>query len=186
MRPGAWAAGLSGSRQCAGRCNGRNLGDRREPPNHFANLYRTADDRWLVLAFGERGQAIPALAPCVGQPERRSRPKRLQRLPRAATPCSRDRRAARQGFATRTAIGVACSFFDAARVYLRGGANARGDGARPAIDRQPDPGADRRRKRRTALDGRQPGASRPGAKGPSRAARRGPASTPKAFSRRSA
>jgi crotonobetainyl-CoA:carnitine CoA-transferase CaiB-like acyl-CoA transferase len=65
---GAWAAGtwlqaaLDGA-QFSGPI------DREQPPNALANMYRTADNRWLLLAIAQDDRDWPAFVQTIGRPD---------------------------------------------------------------------------------------------------------------------
>ena len=52
----------------AGASNPRPI-DRTNPPNALANTYRTADDRWLLLAFANENKQVPLFLKAIGHPE---------------------------------------------------------------------------------------------------------------------
>jgi formyl-CoA transferase len=43
--------------------------NRLDPPNALANTYRTADDRWLLLAFANENKEVPLFLKAIGHPE---------------------------------------------------------------------------------------------------------------------
>jgi len=65
---GAWAAGCWLSAVLAGAGDPRPV-DRQKPPNALVNLYRTADDRWLLLVFANEDKEIPLFLKAIGHPE---------------------------------------------------------------------------------------------------------------------
>jgi crotonobetainyl-CoA:carnitine CoA-transferase CaiB-like acyl-CoA transferase len=65
---GAWAAGCLLSAVLAGASDPHPV-DRRHPPNALANLYRTADDRWLLLVFANEDKEVPLFLKAIGHPE---------------------------------------------------------------------------------------------------------------------
>ena len=65
---GAWAAGCWLSAVLAGASNPRPV-DRLDPPNALGNVYRTADDRWLLLAFANEDKEFPLFLKAIGHPE---------------------------------------------------------------------------------------------------------------------
>jgi formyl-CoA transferase len=71
---GAWAAGCLLQAMLYGATQPQ-LVDRRAPPNPFASVYRTADDRWIVLAFGNEDKQFPLLLHAVGHPEAAADPR---------------------------------------------------------------------------------------------------------------
>src|SRR5207247_8876403 len=71
---GAWAAGCGIQAALAG-APWPQPWDRPKPPNALANLYRTADDRWLVLAFANEDKQLPPFLTAIGHPEAASDPR---------------------------------------------------------------------------------------------------------------
>jgi crotonobetainyl-CoA:carnitine CoA-transferase CaiB-like acyl-CoA transferase len=71
---GAWAAGCVIQAALAGGRSARPT-DRTNPPNALANLYRTADDRWLVLAFANEDKQFPLFLQAVGHTEAANDPR---------------------------------------------------------------------------------------------------------------
>ncbi|SDX74907.1 formyl-CoA transferase [Saccharopolyspora shandongensis] len=65
---GAWAAGAWLQAMLVGAKNPRPV-DRLNPPNALANAYRTADDRWLTLAFVNEDKQVPLFLHAIGHPE---------------------------------------------------------------------------------------------------------------------
>jgi formyl-CoA transferase len=65
---GAWAAGMWLQAVLLGAKNPRPL-DRSDPPNALANAYRTADDRWILLAFVNEDKEVPLFLKAIGHPE---------------------------------------------------------------------------------------------------------------------
>jgi formyl-CoA transferase len=65
---GAWTAGVWLQAMLAGAANPRPV-DRLNPPNALAGVYRTADDRWLVLAFANEDKQVPLFLKAIGHPE---------------------------------------------------------------------------------------------------------------------
>src|SRR6266536_2404830 len=65
---GAWAAGCGIQAALAG-APWPQPWDRPKPPNALANLYRTTDDRWLVLAFANEDKQLPPFLHAIGHPE---------------------------------------------------------------------------------------------------------------------
>jgi len=43
--------------------------NRLDPPNALANIYRTADDRWLLLVFANENKEVPLFLKAIGHPE---------------------------------------------------------------------------------------------------------------------
>ncbi|GAA2250828.1 CoA transferase [Kitasatospora cystarginea] len=68
LAEGAWAAGVWLQAMLVGARNPRPV-DRFHPPNALANVYRTADDRWLLLAFANEDKQVPLFLKAIGQPE---------------------------------------------------------------------------------------------------------------------
>ncbi|GAA3083162.1 CoA transferase [Pseudonocardia yunnanensis] len=65
---GAWGAGCWLQGLLAGASNPRPV-DRLNPPNALGNTYRTADDRWLLLAFANENKEVPLFLTALGHPE---------------------------------------------------------------------------------------------------------------------
>ncbi|MFB6776102.1 CaiB/BaiF CoA transferase family protein [Streptomyces sp. NPDC056352] len=65
---GAWAAGMWLQAVLVGGKAPRPV-DRSDPPNALANVYRTADDRWLLLAFANEDKQVPLFLEAIGHPE---------------------------------------------------------------------------------------------------------------------
>ncbi|AJC61387.1 MULTISPECIES: CoA transferase [Streptomyces] len=65
---GAWAAGVWLQALLVGARNPRPV-DRLHPPNALANTYRTADNRWLLLAFVNEDKQVPLFLRAIGHPE---------------------------------------------------------------------------------------------------------------------
>lgn len=65
---GAWAAGMWLQAALVGGKAPRPA-DRSDPPNALANVYRTADDRWLLLAFANEDKQVPLFLQAIGHPE---------------------------------------------------------------------------------------------------------------------
>ncbi|MFG2881858.1 CaiB/BaiF CoA transferase family protein [Streptomyces sp. NPDC048297] len=70
---GAWAAGMWLQAVLVGGEAPRPL-DRRDPPNALANAYRTADDRWVLLAFVNEDKQVPLFLEAIGHPEATGNP----------------------------------------------------------------------------------------------------------------
>jgi len=65
---GAWGAGCWLAAVLAGASNPRPI-SRLQPPNALGNTYRTADDRWLLLAFANENKEVPLFLKAIGHPE---------------------------------------------------------------------------------------------------------------------
>jgi crotonobetainyl-CoA:carnitine CoA-transferase CaiB-like acyl-CoA transferase len=72
LAEGVWATGMMNA---AALCDARffPLHDRKNPPNATINLYRTADDQWLIL--GTTPDKLPALAKGIGRADLLSDPR---------------------------------------------------------------------------------------------------------------
>ncbi|MGY4981945.1 CaiB/BaiF CoA transferase family protein [Streptomyces sp. 900105755] len=70
---GAWAAGMWLQAVLVGG-KGPRPSDRTDPPNALANAYRTADDRWLLLAFANEDKQVPLFLQAIGHPEAAGNP----------------------------------------------------------------------------------------------------------------
>ncbi|MFE7526124.1 CaiB/BaiF CoA transferase family protein [Kitasatospora sp. NPDC057542] len=68
LAEGAWAAGMWLQAILVGAKNPRPV-DRLHPPNALANAYRTADDRWVLLAFANEDKQVPLFLKAIGHPE---------------------------------------------------------------------------------------------------------------------
>jgi formyl-CoA transferase len=68
LAEGAWAAGMWLQAVLVGAKNPRPV-DRSDPPNALGNMYRTADDRWLILAFANEDKQVPLFLKAIGHPE---------------------------------------------------------------------------------------------------------------------
>jgi formyl-CoA transferase len=68
LAEGAWAAGMWLQAVLVGAKNPRPI-DRFYPPNALANMYRTADDRWVLLAFVNEDKQVPLFLKAIGRPE---------------------------------------------------------------------------------------------------------------------
>ena len=90
--------------------------NRLDPPNALGNIYRTADDRWLLLAFANENKEVPLFLKAIGHPEAADRPaiRGLREPPRA---CGRDRRVAGQGVRHPVPGRVARAFAAASLTY---------------------------------------------------------------------
>ncbi|MFJ6540616.1 CaiB/BaiF CoA transferase family protein [Streptomyces sp. NPDC091385] len=71
---GAWAASMWLQAVLLGGKSPRPV-DRSDPPNALANAYRTADDRWLLLAFANEDKQVPLFLRAIGRPEAAQNPK---------------------------------------------------------------------------------------------------------------
>ncbi|MET8814867.1 CoA transferase [Streptomyces sp. NPDC004549] len=71
---GAWAASMWLQAVLLGGKSPRPV-DRSDPPNALANAYRTADDRWLLLAFANEHKQVPLFLKAIGRPEAAQNPK---------------------------------------------------------------------------------------------------------------
>ncbi|MGW4304216.1 CaiB/BaiF CoA transferase family protein [Streptomyces sp. NPDC004376] len=71
---GAWAASMWLQAVLLGGKSPRPV-DRSDPPNALANAYRTADDRWLLLAFANEDKQVPLFLKAIGRPEAAQNPK---------------------------------------------------------------------------------------------------------------
>jgi crotonobetainyl-CoA:carnitine CoA-transferase CaiB-like acyl-CoA transferase len=65
---GAWAASCWLQAALLGAENPRPA-DRRRPPNALGIAYRTADDRWILLAFVNENKQVPLFLQAIGHPE---------------------------------------------------------------------------------------------------------------------
>ncbi|MEU6574827.1 CoA transferase [Streptomyces sp. NPDC046805] len=65
---GAWAASMWVQAALVGG-NAPRPADRADPPNALASAYRTADDRWLLLAFANEDKQVPLFLQAIGHPE---------------------------------------------------------------------------------------------------------------------
>jgi crotonobetainyl-CoA:carnitine CoA-transferase CaiB-like acyl-CoA transferase len=73
---GAWAAGCFLSGVLAGGAAPLPP-DRLHPANALTNVYRTADNRWLLLAFVNEDKLFPLFLHAIGHPEAASDPRFL-------------------------------------------------------------------------------------------------------------
>jgi formyl-CoA transferase len=71
---GAWAAGCWIQAMLAGGKLPEQT-HRLNPPNALGNVYRTADDRWLILAFVNEDKEFPLFIQAMGHPEAASDPR---------------------------------------------------------------------------------------------------------------
>jgi formyl-CoA transferase len=65
---GAWAASMWLQAVLLGAKPPRAL-DRSDPPNALGNAYRTADERWILLAFANEDKEVPLFLRAIGHPE---------------------------------------------------------------------------------------------------------------------
>jgi formyl-CoA transferase len=65
---GAWATSCWLQAVLVGAKNPRPA-DRLNPPNALGSVYRTADDRWLLLAFVNEDKQVPLFLRAIGHPE---------------------------------------------------------------------------------------------------------------------
>ncbi|MCX5112347.1 CoA transferase [Streptomyces sp. NBC_00378] len=70
---GAWAAGMWLQAAVVGGKIPRPV-DRTDPPNALTSAYRTADDRWLLLAFANEDKQVPLFLQAIGHPEAAQNP----------------------------------------------------------------------------------------------------------------
>ncbi|MFF3787920.1 CaiB/BaiF CoA transferase family protein [Streptomyces sp. NPDC001933] len=70
---GAWAAGMWLQAALVGGKIPRPV-DRTDPPNALTSAYRTADDRWLLLAFANEDKQVPLFLQAIGHPEAAQNP----------------------------------------------------------------------------------------------------------------
>ncbi|MGE7435688.1 CaiB/BaiF CoA transferase family protein [Kitasatospora sp. NPDC001175] len=83
LAEGAWAAGVWLQAMLVGARHPRPV-DRFHPPNALANVYRTADDRWLLLAFANEDKQVPLFLMAIGQPEAARNPHHADTVSRRA------------------------------------------------------------------------------------------------------
>ncbi|MFB7186009.1 CaiB/BaiF CoA transferase family protein [Streptomyces sp. NPDC056178] len=74
LAEGVWAAGMWLQAILVGAKNPRPV-DRIHPPNALANMYRTADDRWVLLAFANEDKQVPLFLKAMGHPEAAENPR---------------------------------------------------------------------------------------------------------------
>jgi len=79
----AWAAGMWLQAVLLGAKTPRPI-DRSDPPNALANTYRTADDRWILLAFANEDKQVPLFLNAIGHPEAAEDPRFHDTLSRRA------------------------------------------------------------------------------------------------------
>ncbi|MFF2515203.1 CaiB/BaiF CoA transferase family protein [Streptomyces sp. NPDC058086] len=68
LAEGAWAASMWLQAVLVGAKPPRPI-DRSDPPNALVNMYRTADDRWIVLGFANEDKQVPLFLKAIGHPE---------------------------------------------------------------------------------------------------------------------
>ncbi|MFF3464616.1 CaiB/BaiF CoA transferase family protein [Streptomyces sp. NPDC001984] len=74
LAEGAWAASMWLQAVLVGAKPPR-LIDRCHPPNALGNMYRTADDRWIVLVFANEDKQVPPFLKAIGHPEAAKNPR---------------------------------------------------------------------------------------------------------------
>ncbi|MGW1886790.1 CaiB/BaiF CoA transferase family protein [Streptomyces sp. NPDC001970] len=74
LAEGAWAASMWLQAVLVGAKPPRPI-DRSDPPNALANMYRTADDRWIVLVFANEDKQVPPFLKAIGHPEAAENPR---------------------------------------------------------------------------------------------------------------
>ncbi|MFE4960287.1 CaiB/BaiF CoA transferase family protein [Streptomyces sp. NPDC056653] len=74
LAEGAWAASMWLQAVLVGAKPPRPI-DRSYPPNALGNMYRTADDRWIVLAFVNEDKQVPPFLEAIGHPEAAKNPR---------------------------------------------------------------------------------------------------------------
>ncbi|MFF7598606.1 CaiB/BaiF CoA transferase family protein [Streptomyces mirabilis] len=73
LAEGAWAASMWLQAVLVGAKPPRPI-DRSDPPNALVNMYRTADDRWIVLGFANEDKQVPPFLKAIGHPEAAENP----------------------------------------------------------------------------------------------------------------
>ncbi|MEU1034039.1 CoA transferase [Streptomyces mirabilis] len=73
LAEGAWAASMWLQAVLVGAKPPRPI-DRSDPPNALVNMYRTADDRWIVLGFANENKQVPLFLKAIGHPEAAANP----------------------------------------------------------------------------------------------------------------
>ncbi|MCX4430625.1 CaiB/BaiF CoA transferase family protein [Streptomyces mirabilis] len=73
LAEGAWAASMWLQAVLVGAKPPRPI-DRSDPPNALVNMYRTADDRWIVLGFANENKQVPLFLKAIGHPEAAENP----------------------------------------------------------------------------------------------------------------
>jgi formyl-CoA transferase len=71
---GAWAAGMWLQAVLVGAKPPRPI-NRSDPPNALGNMYRTADDRWIILVFVNEDKQVPGFLRAIGHPEAAENPR---------------------------------------------------------------------------------------------------------------
>ncbi|MFF7749125.1 CaiB/BaiF CoA transferase family protein [Streptomyces sp. NPDC007971] len=74
LAEGAWAAGMWLQAVLVGAKSPRPV-DRSDPPNALGSMYRTADDRWIVLVFVNEDKQVPLFLRAIGHPEAAENPR---------------------------------------------------------------------------------------------------------------
>ncbi|MER5667870.1 CaiB/BaiF CoA transferase family protein [Streptomyces mirabilis] len=74
LAEGAWAASMWLQAVLVGAKPPRPI-DRSDPPNALVNMYRTADDRWVVLGFANEDKQVPPFLKAIGHPEAAENPR---------------------------------------------------------------------------------------------------------------
>ncbi|MFE7776701.1 CaiB/BaiF CoA transferase family protein [Streptomyces sp. NPDC057445] len=74
LAEGAWAASMWLQAVLVGAKPPRPV-DRSDPPNALGNMYRTADDRWIVLVFVNEDKQVPPFLKAIGHPEEAENPR---------------------------------------------------------------------------------------------------------------
>ncbi|MEU1446351.1 MULTISPECIES: CaiB/BaiF CoA transferase family protein [Streptomyces] len=74
LAEGAWAASMWLQAVLVGAKPPRPI-DRSDPPNALVNMYRTADDRWIVLGFANEDKQVPPFLEAIGHPEAAENPR---------------------------------------------------------------------------------------------------------------
>ncbi|MFF4518443.1 CaiB/BaiF CoA transferase family protein [Streptomyces mirabilis] len=74
LAEGAWAASMWLQAVLVGAKPPRPI-DRSDPPNALVNMYRTADDRWIVLGFANEDKQVPPFLKAIGHPEAAENPR---------------------------------------------------------------------------------------------------------------
>ncbi|MEU9469290.1 CoA transferase [Streptomyces avermitilis] len=74
LAEGAWAASMWLQAVLVGAKPPRPV-DRSDPPNALGNMYRTADDRWIVLVFVNEDKQVPLFLKAIGHSEAAENPR---------------------------------------------------------------------------------------------------------------
>ncbi|MEU1567273.1 CoA transferase [Streptomyces mirabilis] len=74
LAEGAWAASMWLQAVLVGAKPPRPI-DWSDPPNALVNMYRTADDRWIVLGFANEDKQVPPFLEAIGHPEAAENPR---------------------------------------------------------------------------------------------------------------